>query len=289
MYLIWFFFYSLDSGIKENRFPACTLRNVMIYSELTGKQLAQKKEMAMKEQWKVGDLAKLTGLTVRTLRYYDQIGLFSPSEYSESGHRLYNKADLARLQQIQSLKQMGLSLEEVQLVLTGSNSISASELIFTQMARLKEDIGIQQTLLNELEHVSVLIHNKQPLQSKDLIKLLGAMKMNQEKYFTKEQLDNMKGQYKSMDAETMKKAEQEFTTVLNEIRNHMQQGSPATDLNVQRLAKQWQELVDMFTPKNDPEFIKAAEKFHAENPGNDLQFGVDAEVYQYIGEALRGN
>ncbi|MEK5067913.1 MerR family transcriptional regulator [Sporosarcina sp. FSL K6-1508] len=261
----------------------------MIYSELTGKQLAQKKEMAMKEQWKVGDLAKLTGLTVRTLRYYDQIGLFSPSEYSESGHRLYNKADLARLQQIQSLKQMGLSLEEVQLVLTGSNSISASELIFTQMARLKEDIGIQQTLLNELEHVSVLIHNKQPLQSKDLIKLLGAMKMNQEKYFTKEQLDNMKGQYKSMDAETMKKAEQEFTTVLNEIRNHMQQGSPATDLNVQRLAKQWQELVDMFTPKNDPEFIKAAEKFHAENPGNDLQFGVDAEVYQYIGEALRGN
>lgn len=244
--------------------------------------------MAMKEQWKVGDLAKLTGLTVRTLRYYDQIGLFSPSDYSESGHRLYNKTDLAKLQQIQSLKQMGLSLEEVQSVLTGRNSISASELIFTQMARLKEDIRIQQTLLKELEHVSVLIHNKQPLQSEDLIKLLGAMKMNQEKYFTKEQLDHMKKQYESTDAETMKQAEQEFTAVLNEIRSHMQQGSPATDANVRRLAKQWRELVGMFTPQSDPEFIKAAEKFHAENPENDLRFGVDAEVYQYIGEALRG-
>lgn len=41
--------------------------------------------------------------------------------------------------------------------------------------------------------------------------------MNQAKYFTKEQLDPMKGQYESTDAETMKKAEQKFTTVLNEI------------------------------------------------------------------------
>ena len=245
--------------------------------------------MAMKEQWKVGDLAKLTGLTVRTLRYYDQIGLFAPSDYSESGHRLYSKADLARLLQIQSLKQMGLSLEEVQSVLTGNTGISVSELIHTQMARLKEDIRIQQTLLNELEHVSALIHNKQPLQSEDLIKLLGAMKMNQEKYFTKEQLDHMKHQYESTDAETMKKAQQEFTAVLNEIREHMQQGSPATDANVQRIAKQWQELIGMFAPQNDPEFIKAAEEFHAENPGNDLQFGVDAEIYRYIGEALQGD
>ena len=113
--------------------------------------------------------------------------------------------------------------------------------------------------------------------------------MNQEKYFTKEQLDHMKNQYASTDADTMKKAQQEFTTVLNEIREHMQQGSPATDANVQRLAKQWQELIGMFAPQNDPEFIKAAEEFHAENPENDLQFGVDAEIYRYIGEALQGD
>lgn len=159
----------------------------------------------MKKQWKVGDLAKQTGLTVRILRYYDQIGLFAPSDYPESGHRLYSKADLAKLQQIQSLKQMGLSFEEVQFVLTGNNGISASEPISTQMARLREDIRIRQTLLNELEHISALIQNKRPLQSEDLIKLLGVMKMNQENYFTKEQLNHMKNQYESTDSEAMEK------------------------------------------------------------------------------------
>jgi DNA-binding transcriptional MerR regulator len=93
----------------------------MIYSEFTGKKLAQKKERVMKRQWKVGELANLTGLIVRTLRYYDQIGLFSPSDRSESGHRLYNKSDLSRLQKILSLKQIGLSLEDVQSVLASGN------------------------------------------------------------------------------------------------------------------------------------------------------------------------
>ncbi|SEM85622.1 MerR family transcriptional regulator [Lihuaxuella thermophila] len=48
----------------------------------------------------MGELAKQTGLTVRTLHHYDRIGLLSPSRYSDSGHRLYTKADLSSLQQI---------------------------------------------------------------------------------------------------------------------------------------------------------------------------------------------
>lgn len=50
---------------------------------------------------------------MRTLRFYDQIGLFTSSGHTQSGHRLYDESDLSRLQQIVSLKEMGLSLEEV--------------------------------------------------------------------------------------------------------------------------------------------------------------------------------
>ena len=67
----------------------------------------------MPHEWKTGELAKLTGLTIRTLRYYDQIGLFSPSGRTEAGYRLYTESDLARLQQILSLKELGLSLEQI--------------------------------------------------------------------------------------------------------------------------------------------------------------------------------
>ncbi|OPG14868.1 MerR family transcriptional regulator, partial [Ferroacidibacillus organovorans] len=60
--------------------------------------------MAEKERWKVGELAKLTGITIRALHHYDQIGLLVPFLHSGAGHRLYSGKDIARLQQIISLK-----------------------------------------------------------------------------------------------------------------------------------------------------------------------------------------
>jgi DNA-binding transcriptional MerR regulator len=50
--------------------------------------------------WRVGELARRTGLTVRALHHYDEIGLLRPSLRTPSGHRLYAGADVSRLQQI---------------------------------------------------------------------------------------------------------------------------------------------------------------------------------------------
>jgi branched-chain amino acid transport system permease protein len=61
--------------------------------------------------WKVGELANRTGITVRTLHHYDEIGLLTPSERSRSGYRLYTEPDIVRLQQILSLRHLGFSLE----------------------------------------------------------------------------------------------------------------------------------------------------------------------------------
>ncbi len=65
------------------------------------------------EALKVGELAKRTGLTIRTLHHYDEIGLLKPSLHTAAGHRLYTAADIARLQQVLSLRQLGFSLEQV--------------------------------------------------------------------------------------------------------------------------------------------------------------------------------
>src|SRR5215475_6524089 len=62
---------------------------------------------------KVGDLAKRTGLSVRTLHYYDEIGLLQPRNVTTAGHRVYGVAELARLQRIKSLRQLGFSLDEI--------------------------------------------------------------------------------------------------------------------------------------------------------------------------------
>lgn len=134
----------------------------------------------MKRYWKVGDLAGLAGLTVRTLRYYDQIGLFSPSGQTESGHRLYNESDLSRLQQILSLKELGLSLEEVKFALN-DGQISPLEIVNLQMTRIKEQIKRQQMLLDQLHHVSKSMQGKAHLAVEDFTELLQAMKKSHEK------------------------------------------------------------------------------------------------------------
>ncbi|MGO4372841.1 MerR family transcriptional regulator [Paenibacillus sp. 2TAB19] len=129
----------------------------------------------MKRNWKVGDLAKLTGLTVRTLRFYDQIGLFSPSGQTESGHRLYNERDLSRLHQILSLKELGLSLEEIKSVLVGGQ-YSPLEIVGLQINQINEQIKQQQKLLEQLRHVSKLMQGKAELTVEDFTGLLQAMK-----------------------------------------------------------------------------------------------------------------
>ncbi|MGO4110488.1 MerR family transcriptional regulator [Paenibacillus sp. YAF4_2] len=134
----------------------------------------------MNNLWKVGDLAKLTGLTVRTLRFYDQIGLFSPSSQTDSGHRLYDESDLSRLHQILTLKELGLSLEEIKETLS-AKQISPLEMVTLQKQRIKEQIKQQQKLLEQLEHTSKALIGKRTLTVDDFTSLLQAMKMEFEK------------------------------------------------------------------------------------------------------------
>src|SRR5215472_10534866 len=63
--------------------------------------------------WKVGALARATGLTVRTLHHYDEIGLLQPSARLAGGHRLYDADDVARLYRIIRLRQLGFPLSQV--------------------------------------------------------------------------------------------------------------------------------------------------------------------------------
>lgn len=67
----------------------------------------------LERRWKVGDLAKATGLTVRTLHHYDDIGLLVPSQRTAAGHRLYAEQDVRRLYRILALRRLGMRLDEI--------------------------------------------------------------------------------------------------------------------------------------------------------------------------------
>ncbi|MGH3623029.1 MAG: MerR family transcriptional regulator [Sciscionella sp.] len=63
--------------------------------------------------WRVGELAAETGLTVRALHHYDEIGLLVPSVRGNGGHRHYTESDVRRLHRILALRGFRLSLAEI--------------------------------------------------------------------------------------------------------------------------------------------------------------------------------
>jgi MerR family transcriptional regulator, thiopeptide resistance regulator len=63
--------------------------------------------------WSVGEVARLAGVTVRTLHHYDRIGLLRPTVRSAAGYRGYDQADLARLQRILGYRELGFALDDI--------------------------------------------------------------------------------------------------------------------------------------------------------------------------------
>ena len=98
----------------------------------------------------VGKLAEHTGISIRTLHYYDEIGLLNPSLHTEGGYRVYTSCDLVRLQHLLMLRQLGFSLAEVRERLDAPD-FSLPELIRAYIARLREQIELQQGLCQRLE------------------------------------------------------------------------------------------------------------------------------------------
>jgi DNA-binding transcriptional MerR regulator len=71
----------------------------------------------IRAEYSSGDLARATGNTVRTIRFYEEQGLLRPAEVSEGGHRRYTKEDLEKLRLIADLREVGLPLSEIRAVL----------------------------------------------------------------------------------------------------------------------------------------------------------------------------
>ena len=91
--------------------------------------------MPLRRTYQVKDVAELSGLSIRALHHYDEIGLLIPSARSTAGYRLYNDDDLLRLQQIMIGRELGLALEDIRRSLDDP-SFDRRRLLLTQRAEL---------------------------------------------------------------------------------------------------------------------------------------------------------
>ena len=98
----------------------------------------------------VGAVARLAGVTVRTLHHYDEIGLLKPSDRSDAGYRRYSEADLERLQRILFYRELGFGLDQVKDAMT-DGSADASAHLRRQHALLQDRIGRLQRMVSAVE------------------------------------------------------------------------------------------------------------------------------------------
>lgn len=238
----------------------------------------------MTNYWTTGKLAEFAGLSIRTLRYYDQIGLFSPSAYTESGHRRYTNVDLQRLLQILVLKQMGLPLDEIKEVLT-TKEHSIVSTIDQQIDRIKLNIDAQQKLLSQLENTRQEVSYKEDISFEGLTSLFELIRLNRSNYFTNEQLNELRNNYLSTSEEVLKKGEKEFKEVLAELQDKKEKGISPTNQSVKNLARKWKDLACSFS-NGDHQLEEKAKQFYADNPNHALHYGLNGSLYAYIQEAL---
>ncbi|MFI5734292.1 MerR family transcriptional regulator [Kribbella sp. NPDC051587] len=124
--------------------------------------------------WRVGELAQATGLSVRTLHHYDEIGLLCPSGRTGSGHRQYDAADVRRLHRVLALRGFGLSLAEVGQVLDGTVS-DVRELVRRQLEVVEEQVAAATKVQHKLRGVLSGLEQTEEPSAQTLIELIEVM------------------------------------------------------------------------------------------------------------------
>lgn len=234
------------------------------------------------KDWKVGDLARATGLTVRALHHYDAVGLLAPSRRTGAGYRVYSEGDVERLQRIVSLRSLGLSLEEVRECLDGQR-YTLERVVELHRERLREQIRAQQAAYGRLEALAARLRAAEEVSVEDLIQTIEAITMF-EKYYTKEQLEELEARRQQVGEERIQQVQQEWAVLMAEVREEVAKGTDPRGERGRELAARWQSLIDEFTGGN-PGIEGSLRRMYEAEPGMRERAGGDPAMYEFISKA----
>ena len=243
-------------------------------------------------------------MSVRTLRFYDKVGLLSPSQYTEAGYRLYTDADFLRLQQILALKFLGFSLDEVKCCLqVGPTALQES--LALQKAMMWEKREQLDTIIQAIDETEKLLQiNKDDWEP--IVRVIQVIQMTQSsdwrnKHFTDEQLKKMQElsekSYtdeqrqkiaewgKNWSEEDQRVASQKWSTILAELQRLLATGADPGSPEAQDFIGRWLALIGEFT-HGDPGVTEGLKKWYGslkEMPASEAPF---AYPYSKEGEAF---
>lgn len=208
---------------------------------------------------KIGELARQTGLSVRTLRHYDALGLLTPGERTEGAQRLYSRADAERLWQIQTLKTLGLGLRAIRAVLDGPQADPA-ELLRQHITHAEARLQQQQAYLTRLRQ----LQSAGPPTWAELMEVIRMSEQNREKVnrmmeqarevrtdgsenFDGAQLVYLQERAEMLGQARIEEVQRAWPDLMTEVLTELERGTPPTDPRARALAERWHALVHEFT------------------------------------------
>lgn len=226
---------------------------------------------------KIGELATRSGLTVRALHHYDSIGLLHPSTRDSAGYRLYDRADVARLQQIQALRGFGMPLAEIGALLNSPDA-SFAEVVAQQIAALGQQIEQASALREQLSQLHRKMAGGAEPELADWLSTLELMKLY-DKYFSKEELRRLP--FWQQDTARNR----DWPVLVADIAKLMEQGQPSASLAAQKLSLRWMQLLERDTAAN-PEFARRISTMLDLEPSAQQHTGITPALKQYVIDAF---
>ncbi|HSQ79040.1 MAG TPA: MerR family transcriptional regulator [Candidatus Bathyarchaeia archaeon] len=206
-------------------------------------------DKAMKKNgYLVREFAKLTRVTVRTLHYYDQVGLLKPSFERPNGYRVYTDADLLKLQQIVTLKFMGFSLDEIKRLLD-RRGYEAVKALKVQAEAVKDEIARLREASRAIDQVLIRLEKDGRIHKDKLIKIMEVIQMGEdvkkawhEKFFTEEEMKQFQELGKKYTPEDMVAYQKRWEALIAEVKANLKL-DPAGE-KAQDLGRRWTALLD---------------------------------------------
>ncbi|MFG2053953.1 MerR family transcriptional regulator [Micromonospora sp. NPDC048930] len=232
----------------------------------------------MAATWRIGELCRRTGLTVRTLHHWDHVGLLRPSARTSSGHRLYAERDVDRLYRIVALRELGLPLETIGVLLdrTGTGGPELAELLGEHLAHVERQLAALGGLRDRLAALVPAVRAAGGATSVDLLALIEEVTRVDDtirNYFTEEQLAALAQRREQLGEDAIRGVQEEWPRLIAQVQAELDAGTDPADPRVRALAKRWMELLEAFHG-GDPGLRDSLYRMQAEN---------SAEIAQQFG------
>lgn len=214
----------------------------------------------MKTQHSIGNLSRLAGVSIRTLRYYDKLGLLKPSVRAESRYRYYGEDELLRLQQILFYKELDFPLKEIKAILDDPD-FDVLKALKSHKAALKKRRGRIEKLLDTIDKTINKLEEGTMLKPEELYE--GIPKEKAEAWrneavekWGEESVQNSETSLRKMSKEDFKQLKDDFAANIRRLAG-MRNEDPESEAVQAEIAKHYRFIEKFWGRKPEPKAYKS--------------------------------